>query len=86
MSSGEKAKPPATFEERNPFDISRRSGPEVAAEIAKRMAAWKQARARTSPAPTTSQSKTNQPSQSKANQSGTVPAGAAKQSPIAAPV
>ena len=53
MSSGEKAKPPATFEERNPFDISRRSGPEVAGEIAKRMAAWKQARARTSPAPTT---------------------------------
>jgi hypothetical protein len=47
MNSGEKAKPPATFEERNPFDISRRSGPEVAAEIAKRMAAWKQARART---------------------------------------
>jgi hypothetical protein len=34
------------FEERNPFDISRRSGPEVAAEIAKRMVAWKQARAR----------------------------------------
>jgi hypothetical protein len=51
MSSGEKAKPPATFEERNPFDISRRSGTEVASEIAKRMAAWKQARARTSPAP-----------------------------------
>jgi hypothetical protein len=46
MSSGGKPKPPATFEERNPFDISRRSGPEVAAEIAKRMAAWKQARAR----------------------------------------
>ena len=53
MSSGEKAKPPATFEERNPFDISRSSGPEVAAEIAKRMAAWKQARARTTPASTT---------------------------------
>lgn len=51
MSSGERAKPPATFEERNPFDISRRSGPEVASEIAKRMAAWKQARARTAPPP-----------------------------------
>jgi hypothetical protein len=46
MSSGEKAKSPATFEERNPFDISRRSGNEVAAEIAQRLAAWKQARAR----------------------------------------
>jgi hypothetical protein len=52
MNSGEKAKPPATFEERNPFDISRRSGPEVAAEIAKRMAAWKQARAHTTQPPT----------------------------------
>ena len=78
MSSGEKAKPPATFEERNPFDISRRSGPEVAAEIAKRMAAWKQARTRTSPAPTTSQSGTNQ--------SSTIPSGDAKLPPIAAPV
>jgi hypothetical protein len=58
MSSGEKAKPPATFEERNPFDISRNSGPEVAAEIAKRMAAWKQARARTTPASTTNRSST----------------------------
>jgi hypothetical protein len=46
MSSGERAKPPATFEERNPFDISKRSGTEVAAEIAKRLAAWKQARGR----------------------------------------
>src|SRR5262245_14828619 len=45
MSSGEKAKP-ATFEERNPFDISRRSGNDVAAEIAQRLVAWKQARAR----------------------------------------
>jgi hypothetical protein len=53
MSSGEKAKPPATFEERNPFDISRRSGPEVAAEIAKRMSALKQARARTTTPPAT---------------------------------
>jgi hypothetical protein len=78
MSSGEKAKPPATFEERNPFDISRNSGPEVAAEIAKRMAAWKQARARTSPAPTTNRSSTKQ--------SGTIPSGDPKQSPIAAPV
>jgi hypothetical protein len=78
MSSGEKAKPPATFEERNPFDISRNSGPEVAAEIAKRMAAWKQARARTTPAPTTTQSSTNR--------SGKSPSGDAKQPPIAAPV
>lgn len=53
MSSSEKAKTPATFEERNPFDISRHSGPEVAAEIAKRMAALKTARARTYTAPTT---------------------------------
>lgn len=53
MSSSEKAKTPASFEERNPFDISRNSGPEVAAEIAKRMAAWKTARARTYAAPTT---------------------------------
>jgi hypothetical protein len=53
MSSGEQAKPPATVEERNPFDISRRSGPEVAAEIAKRMAAWKQARTRTAAPSTT---------------------------------
>ncbi|NJO38187.1 MAG: hypothetical protein HC871_11975, partial [Rhizobiales bacterium] len=78
MSSGEKTKLPATFEERNPFDISRRSGPEVAAEIAKRMVAWKQARARTSPAPATTQSGTTQ--------SGTVPSADAKQPPIAAPV
>ena len=78
MSSGEKAKPPATFEERNPFDISRNSGPEVAAEIAKRMAAWKQARTRTSPATATTQSSTNQ--------SGTIPSGDAKLPPIAAPV
>src|SRR5688572_6021803 len=53
MSSGDNAKPPATFEERNPFDISRRSGTDVAAEIAKRMVAWKQARARTSATSTT---------------------------------
>jgi hypothetical protein len=46
MNSGEKVKPPATQEERNPFDISRRSGTEVAVEIANRMAAWKQARGR----------------------------------------
>jgi hypothetical protein len=51
MSSGEKAKSPATFEERNPFDISRRSHTEVAGEIAKRMAAWKQARGRSYAAP-----------------------------------
>ncbi len=53
MSSGDQAKPPGTFEERNPFDISRRSGTDVAAEIAKRMAAWKQARRRTHDAPGT---------------------------------
>jgi hypothetical protein len=75
MSSGEKAKPPATFEERNPFDISRRSGPEVAAEIAKRMVAWKQARARTSAAPTII------PSDDAKSSSGN-----AKSPPIAAPV
>lgn len=78
MSSGEKAKPPATFEERNPFDISRRSGPEIATEIAKRMAAWKQVRARTSAAPTANQSGTTQ--------SSTIPSGDVKQRPIAAPV
>lgn len=83
MSSGEKAKPSATFEERNPFDISRNSGPEVAAEIAKRMAAWKQARARTNPAPRTNQPTTNQPT---TNQSGALPSGDAKQPPIAVPV
>jgi hypothetical protein len=75
MSSGEKAKPPATFEERNPFDISRRSGPEVAAEIAKRMVAWKQARVRTSAAPTTIP-----------GGDAKSPSGAAKSPPIAAPV
>jgi len=53
MSSDERAKPPATYEERNPFDISRRSENEVAAEIARRMAAWKQARARSHATPTT---------------------------------
>ncbi|HJT12753.1 MAG TPA: hypothetical protein VJ790_09045 [Dongiaceae bacterium] len=53
MSSGDQAKPPGTFEERNPFDISRRSGTDVAAEIAKRMAAWKQARSRTHDTPGT---------------------------------
>ena len=78
MSSGEKAKPPATFEERNPFDISRRSGPEVAAEIAKRMVAWKQARARTSGAPTTIPSGPSGDAKS--------PSGDAKSPPIAAPV
>ena len=78
MSSGEKAKPPATFEERNPFDISRNSGPQVAAEIAKRMAAWKQARAYAGPAATTAPSTTP---------SGKVPSGDAKlPPPIAAPV
>jgi hypothetical protein len=45
MSSGEGAKP-TSYEERNPFDISRRSQTEVAAEIAERMAAWKRARGR----------------------------------------
>jgi hypothetical protein len=53
MSSGEEAKSPATFEERNPFDVSRRSHTEVAGEIAKRMAAWKQARARSYAVPAT---------------------------------
>ena len=76
MSSGEKAKPPATFEERNPFDISRRSGPEVAAEIAKRMSAWKQARARTVATPTTI------PSDEAKSRMGDV----VKAPPIAAPV
>jgi len=46
MSSGEQAKPPAALQERNPFDISRRSEKDVAREIAQRMAAWKQARGR----------------------------------------
>jgi hypothetical protein len=79
MSSGDKAKPPATVEERNPFDISRNSGPDVAAEIAKRMAAWKQARARTTPASTTSRSSTIP--------SATISAGDTKvPPPIAAPV
>src|ERR1700752_2731671 len=45
MSSGEGAKP-AAYEERNPFAISRRSEKEVAAEIAQRLSAWKQARGR----------------------------------------
>jgi hypothetical protein len=58
MSSGEKAKPPAikppaTYEERNPFDISRRSEKDIAAEIAQRMAAWKQARGRSYATPST---------------------------------
>jgi hypothetical protein len=79
MSSGEKPKPPATIEERNPFDISRNSGPEVAAEIAKRMAAWKQARGRTTPASTTNRSS--------AIPSATISSGDAKPPPpIAAPV
>ena len=51
MSSGERAKQTARAEERNPFDISRRSETEVASEIAKRMAAWKQARGRSSSTP-----------------------------------
>src|SRR5262245_7083074 len=46
MSSGERGKPAANYKEKNPFDISRRSETEVAAEIAQRMAAWKQARGR----------------------------------------
>jgi hypothetical protein len=46
MSSGERGKPAATYKEKNPFDISRRSETEIAAEIAQRMAAWKQARGR----------------------------------------
>src|SRR5688572_10944750 len=75
MSSGDNAKPPATFEERNPFDISRRSGTDVAAEIAKRMVAWKQARARTSATSTTIASGEARPS-----------SGDAKSPPIAAPV
>ena len=45
MSSGDRAKP-TSYEERNPFDISKRSGKDVAAEIAQRLAAWKQARGR----------------------------------------
>jgi len=53
MSSGDRAKP-TSYEERNPFDISKRSEKDVAAEIAQRLAAWKQARGRsyaTPPAP-----------------------------------
>ena len=53
MSSGERVKPPVTYEERNPFDISRRSEKEVAAEIAQRMVAWKQARGRSYATPST---------------------------------
>jgi len=51
MSSGERAKPPGAYKERNPFDISQRSQTEVAAEIANRMAVWKQARGRSSGTP-----------------------------------
>lgn len=72
MSSGERAKPPATYEERNPFDISRRSQTDVAAEIAKRMAAWKQARGRSSAVPTTP--------------SADASPGDANRSPVSAPV
>src|ERR1044071_2647029 len=46
MSSGERGKPAATYKEKTPFDIPRRSETEVASEIAQRMAAWKQARGR----------------------------------------
>lgn len=50
MSSGERTKPPAApqagREERNPFDITQRSERDVAAEIATRLASWKQARGR----------------------------------------
>src|SRR5262245_6373638 len=46
MSSGERAKQPGQYAERNPFDISQRSQTEVASEIAQRMAAWKKARGR----------------------------------------
>ncbi|HKP24628.1 MAG TPA: hypothetical protein VJV39_12245 [Dongiaceae bacterium] len=80
MSSGENAKPPATFEERNPFDISRRSGPEVAAEIAKRMSAWKLARTRTA-----AQSTTIPGDEAKVSRSAAKSADA-KSPPIAAPV
>jgi hypothetical protein len=51
MSSGERGKPAATYKEKNPFDISRRSETEVAAEIAQRMVAWKQARRRSHATP-----------------------------------
>ena len=78
MSSGEKAKPPATFEERNPFDIARRSGPEVAVEIAKRMAAGEQGAA----APALRPRRLNP----ERTESSTIPAGDAKLPPIAAPV
>jgi hypothetical protein len=76
MSSGDRTKPAATYKERNPFDISRRSEKEVAAEIAQRMVAWKQARGRSYGAPATvptSEAK-QQPSEAK------------KQPHIAAPV
>ncbi|MEZ5831258.1 MAG: hypothetical protein R3D05_08750 [Dongiaceae bacterium] len=49
MSSGKRAGPAATYEDRNPFDISRRSEKDVAMEIAQRMAAWKKARGRSFP-------------------------------------
>jgi hypothetical protein len=51
MSSGERAKQPGSYQERNPFDISKRSQTEVASEIAKRMAAWKKARGRAGATP-----------------------------------
>jgi len=70
MSSGERAKPPA-YEERNPFDISRRSGTEVAAEIAQRLSAWKQARGRSYAMP---------PASRETDTAG------AKSAPLAAPV
>lgn len=84
MSSGEKAKPP--FEERNPFDISRRSGPEVAAEIAKRMSAWKQARARTAAPSTTIPGGEAKFAGGKTKLETSLSGSAAKSLPIAAPV
>jgi hypothetical protein len=63
MSSGEGAKP-TSYEERNPFDISRRSQTEVAAEIAERLAAWKRARGRSyaTPSPGAPRSSSGSPS------------------------
>ena len=53
MTSDESAKPHPALQDRNSFDISRRSEEDVAAEIAARLSAWKQARGRgnASPAP-----------------------------------
>lgn len=86
MSSSEKAKTPGTFEERNPFDIARHSGPEVATEIANRMAAWKTARARTSAAPTTIPGPEAKPAPIAAPvQPARVPKASAQAAPSAAP-